>query len=64
MAKKDGALHLAQLQERGIRRVLHTIARKAPQNLLRLGGAKTQSSGKFDFSRVGLFRQTLLPLRT
>src|SRR5260221_14580301 len=48
MAKKDGALHLAQLQERGIRRVLHTIARESTQNLLRLGGAKTQRSGKFD----------------
>ena len=48
MAKKDGALHLAQLQERGIRRVLHAVARKPAQNLLRLGGAKTQRGGKFD----------------
>src|SRR6266851_8589420 len=48
MAKKDGALDLAQLQERGIRRVLHTIARKPTQNLLRLGGAKTERGSEFD----------------
>src|SRR6266700_3594654 len=48
MAKKDGALDLAQLQKRGIRRVLHAVARKSTQNLLRLGGAQTQRGGKFD----------------
>jgi len=48
MAEENGALHLAQFQERGIRRVLQAVARKPTQNLLCLGGAQTERGGKFD----------------
>ncbi len=57
MAKKDGALDLAQLQECGIRRVLHAVARKPAQNLLRLGGPKADRRGEFDHLVVVLPNQ-------
>jgi len=60
MAEKNSALDFAQLQERGIRRVLHAVARKPAQNLLRFGSAKTQRCGKFDHLVVVLSNE--LPL--
>src|SRR6266566_9387318 len=48
MAEKNGALDFAKLQERGIRRMLHAVARESAQNLLRFGSAQTQRCGKFD----------------
>src|SRR5258708_36993285 len=60
MTEENGALHLAQFQERRIRRVLHAVARKPTQNLLRLGSAKTQRSSELDHLVVVLSNE--LPL--
>src|SRR5206468_12552484 len=44
-AEEHGLLHLSELQERLVRRVLEVVAREAAKNRFRLGGPKAQCRG-------------------